>query len=793
MPSSRQRSINLFRRCLASVVLAVGAFHAPLAGAVEPFKLKDIRVEGLQRTDAGTVFASLPFRIGDTYNDEKAAAALRALFATGLFRDVRIEIDKGVVVVIVDERPVIANIEFSGLKEFDKEMLLKSLKDFGISDGQPFDKALADRAEQELKRQYLNRSMYGVEVVTTVAPQERNRVNITFTITEGGVARIKDIRFTGNKVFSESKLKGLMDLNDGGLMNWYTKADRYSRTKFNADLETLRAYYLDRGYLEFNIESTQVAISPDKQDIVLTVHVKEGQRYTVTSVKLEGEYLGKENEFKSLVKIEPGQPYRAESVSETTRAFTDRFGSFGYAFAKVEARPEIDRATGQVALTLVSDVQRRVYVRRVNVAGNSTTRDEVIRREFRQFESSWYDTNKIRLSRDRVDRLGFFSEVGVETNEVPGSPDQVDLVIRVKEKPTGNLILGAGFSTADKISLNAGVKKENVFGSGNYLGVDLNTSKSQRTLVLSTVDPYFTMDGISRAVDVYYRTSQPLNSQGEDYKLITPGAAIRFGVPFSELDTVFFGLGYEQTEVRGRDCSASEPDQTRCLPPAYSIYRKQFGDTSNSFPLTLGWTRDGRDSAIVPTTGRYQRVNVDWSVGGDARYVRMSYQFQQYFALTRQTTFAINSELGIGKGLNGLPYPLPKNFYGGGLGTVRAFDQGSLGVRDCGTRNPANPTACNGTGAYLGGNRRFNINGELYLPLTGTGNDRTLRWFTYVDVGNVWGEDEEVTVDSLRASTGVGLSWISPVGPLKLSVGTPIRKETTDKIQRVQFQIGTAF
>lgn len=758
------------RSFLASLLIA-GVCQAPMAWAVEPFQLKDIRIEGLQRTDAGTVFASLPFRIGDTYNDEKAAAALRALFATGLFRDVRIEIDRGVVVVVVDERPVISNIDFSGLKEFDKDVLIKSLKEFGISDGQPFDKALADRAEQELKRQYLSRSLYAVEVVTTVTPQERNRVNLTFTINEGGVARIKDIRFTGNKVFSERTLKGLIDLNDGGWMNWYTKADRYARAKLNADLETLRAYYLDRGYLEFNIESTQVAISPDKQDIVITVHVKEGQPYTVTSVKLEGDYLGKDDEFKALVTIQPGEPYRAESVAETTRAFTDRFGSFGYAFAKVDARPEIDRANGRVALTLVSEVQRRVYVRRISVAGNAVTRDEVVRREFRQFESSWYDGNKIKLSRDRVDRLGFFSEVGIETSEVPGSADQVDLIVRVKEKPTGNLLLGAGFSSADKVSISAGVKKENVFGSGNYLGLDLNTSKSQRTMVLSTVDPYFTQDGVSRAVDLYYRTSQPINRQNEDYKLITPGATIRFGVPFSELDTVFFGVGYEQTEIRG-DLG---------LPAAYRIYRDQFGATSNSFPLSLGWARDGRDSAVVPTTGRYQRVNVDWSAAGDTRFVRTNYQFQQYFALTRQTTLAINAELGVGRGVGGRPYPLFKNFYGGGLGTVRAFDQGSLGVRD------------SATGAYLGGNRRFNLNGELYLPLAGTGNDRTLRWFTYVDVGNVWGEDEKVTVDSLRASTGVGLSWISPVGPLKLSVGTPIRRESTDKIQRLQFQIGTAF
>ncbi|WP_418320536.1 outer membrane protein assembly factor BamA [Piscinibacter sakaiensis] len=761
--------LNRMAATAASVVLSAALFSAP-ALAVDPFQLKDIRVEGLQRTDAGTVFASLPFRVGDTYTDEKGAAALRALFATGLFKDVRIEIEDGVVIVIVDERSVIANIDFVGLREFDKDVLTKSLKDFGIGQGMPFDKALADRAEQELKRQYLTRSLYGAEVVTTVTPLERNRVNVTFTINEGEAAAIREIRIVGNKVFSESTLKGLFDLNDGGWLNWYTKANRYSRAKLNADLETLRAYYQNRGYLEFNIESTQVAISPDKQDISITINVNEGQQYTVTGVRLEGEYLGREDEFKALVAIKPGEPYRAEAVAETTRNFTERFGSFGYAFARVEPRPEIDRSTGRVVVVLVSDPQRRVYVRRVNVAGNSRTRDEVIRREFRQFETSWYDARKIKLSRDRVDRLGYFSEVNIETSEVPGAQDQVDLTVTIKEKPTGNLLLGAGFSSADKLSLTASIKQENVFGSGNYLGIEVNTSKSQRTIVVSTVDPYFTIDGVSRAIDVFYRTVKPLNSQGEQYTLVTPGAGVRFGVPFSEFDTVFFGIGYERTEIKG----------TTALPNNYFLYREQFGSTSSSVPLTIGWARDQRDSALVPTSGRYSRINLDWGALGDTRYLRSNFQVQQYFPLTRRFTLGVNAELGWGKGLGGRPYPIFKNFYGGGLGTVRAFDQGSLGPVDV-------------TGAYLGGSKRLNINAELYLPIPGTGNDRTLRWFTYADAGNVWGEHDKVDMSSLRASAGIGLSWISPVGPLKLSYGTPIRKRPEDRIQRLQFQIGTAF
>ena len=315
-----------------AALVAAAAFMLPAAHAVTPFILKDIRIEGIQRTDPGTVFAALPFRIGDTYNDEKGAAALRALFATGLFKDVRIEVEGQVATVIVEERAIIASITFAGLKEFDKDPLVKSLKDAGIGEGLPFDRALIDRAEQEIKRQYLSRSLYGAEVVTTVTPIERNRVNVTFTMTEGDAAKIKDIRIVGAKAFDEQALLSLFDLTTGGWFTWYSKSDRYSRTKLNADLETLRAYYLNRGYLEFAVESTQVTISPDKQQITITISVREGQPYTVTSVKLEGDYLGKEDEFKSLVLVRPGEPYNGDAVAETVKRFNERFGLYGYAF-----------------------------------------------------------------------------------------------------------------------------------------------------------------------------------------------------------------------------------------------------------------------------------------------------------------------------------------------------------------------------------------------------------------------------------------------------------------------------
>ena len=761
---------NRFRLHHLCVLLAA-AISGMSAWAVEPFKLKDIRVEGLQRIESGTVFASLPFRVGDMYNDESGAAAIRALFALGLFKDVRLDAQGDVLVVIVEERPSISEVEWVGLKEFDKDVLLKALKEVGISEGRPFDKALADKAEQELKRQYITRSLYGAEVVTTVTPVDRNRVKLTFTVSEGGPSKIKEIRITGNQSFSEGTLKDQFNLDVGGWLSWYTKSDRYSRTKLNADLEALRSYYLSRGFLEFRIDSTQVAISPDKQDISIAINVTEGERFVVAGVKLEGNYLGKEDEFKALVKIGLGQAYNAETVAETNKAFTDYFGKFGFAFARVDARPEIDRLTNRVTFVLIAEPSRRAYVRRINVAGNNRTRDEVVRREFRQLESAWYDGDKIKLSRDRVDRLGFFTEVNIDTQEVPATTDQVDLTINVVEKPTGSVSLGAGFSSTEKVALSFGIRQENAFGSGNYLATEVNTSRYNRTIVISTTDPYFTPEGVSRTIDVFHRTTRPYLGDLNAYSLVSSGAGMRFGVPFSEIDTVYFGANLEQTSIR--------PGNN--LPNAYVEYMQQFGSTSNSLPFTIGWARDGRDSALVPTRGILQRFNSDLSASGDARYVRTNYQIQQYTPLTKKYTLALNADLGWGQGLSDRPYPLFKNYFVGGLGSVRGFQQSSLG--------PSDST----NSLYLGGPKKIVLNAELMAPFPGAGNDRTLRLFAFTDVGRAFGENEKINLNELRSSIGVGLSWISPMGPLRFSYALPMKRQVADKIQRLQFQIGTSF
>jgi len=762
-------NLYFFCRWFAAIVLAVMA-HSALA--LEPFVVRDIRVEGLQRVEAGTIFASIPVRVGDTYSDDKAAASIRALFALGLFKDVRLDAHDGTLVVIVEERPTISEVDFSGAKEFDKDVLKKALQDIGLGEGRPYDKALLDRAEQELKRQYISRSMYDTEVVTTVTPIERNRVNLSFSISEGEAARITSIHIVGASKFKESTLLDLFDQDTGGWLSWYTKSNHYSRTKLNADLETLRSYYLSRGYLEFKVESTQVVISPDKREMGITINVREGERYVVSSVHLAGNFLGKEPEFQSLISIKVGTAYNADQVTQTTKAFSDYYGNFGFAFAHVEARTEIDRSTNQVEITLQADPARRVYVRRINVAGNDRTRDEVIRREFRQLEAAWYDGEKIRQSRNRVDRLGYFKEVTLDTQEVPGTSDQVDLTVTVVEKPTGSVSIGAGFSSAEGLGLTFGFQQENAFGSGNSLGVQVNTSAYNRTLVFSTTNPYFTEDGVSRTIDLYQRTTRPYQGPS-GYAIQTTGADLRYGVPFTENDTVFLGVGVDRTAII----------VGTLLPDVYQTFGNEYGLVTYTVPFTAGWARDTRDSGLLPSSGRVMRLNGELSPAGDLLYARSTAQVQQFFPLSKKTTLALNGELSVGIGLDGQELPIFKDYYSGGLGSVRGFQQGSLTTADQRVTGAA-PT---------GGTQKLTLNAEMLSPFPGGGNDRTLRWYTFFDAGGIYGSDESISLGDMRTSAGIGISWVSPVGPLRLAFAKALRMYDGDRIQPLQFQIGTSF
>ncbi len=796
--NSKRKALPFFSRRL--IAIAAFALCSGQAFAVDPFTVKDIRVEGIQRTEAGTVFSYLPVRVGDTFNDEKAAAAIKALYATGFFKDVRIEADGDVLVVMVEERPAIASVDFSGTKEFDKVQLTKSMKDIGLGESRILDKSLVDRAEQELKRQYLSRGLYGVQITTTITPIERNRVNVTFAVDEGEVSRIKQINILGHKAFSEKDLQQQLKLSTSGWFTWYSKADQYSKQKLAGDIETLRSFYLNRGYLEMQIESTQVSISPDKKDIYITVNINEGEKFKIADIKLEGEMLGRESEFAALVDLKKGDDYSGERMTASTKKISERMGVFGYAFANVNASPEINREKNEVSFTIFVDPGKRIYVRRINVAGNERTRDEVIRREFRQFESSWYDGDKIRLSRDRLGRLGFFTDTKIDTPEVQGTPDQVDLNVGVVEKPTGNIMLGAGFSSSEKITLTGSINQANAFGSGNNIGIDVNTSRVYRTLALSHTNPYFTEDGVSRTVEAFLRTTRPpLYLRTTDYRVLTRGANVRFGVPFSEFDRVFFGAGIENTTVQ---TFTNSPDRYRKFVAdnndevfdASDINSGVGNATTTSFPLTAAWQRDNRDSALIPTKGRFQRANLEISPAG-ANYYRTTYQDQYFMPLPyfSSVTLALNGEINYGGGFGGTPYPIFKNFYAGGIGSVRGFQAGSLSV------SGNNSGVVNANGIYnppIGGSARVILNAELQLPFPGSGVDRSLRWFTFFDAGQVFNpqDGERLALADLRYSTGLGISWISPVGPLKLSLGYPINaKANIDRIQRFQFQLGTGF
>ena len=768
------------RKLLSGLVTAL--FVAAPAFAFEPFVVQDIRVEGIQRTEAGTVFSYLPVRVGETFTEAQAADAIRGLFATGFFSDVRIEIEDDIIVVLVDERPAIADISFTGVREFDQKALKDGLREVGLAEARIFDRALLDRAEQELKRQYLSRGKYAAQVTTTVTPLERNRVAINFTVDEGAVAKIRQINIVGNQHFKDSALLGLFQLRTPGWLTWYTKNDQYSREKLAADLENLRSFYLDRGYLDFNIDSTQVSITPDKRDIYITINLTEGDKYIVSAVRFAGDLVLPEEAYQALVTLRPGDVFSREKLTRMTTAVTDRLGAEGYAFANVSAAPEVAPETREVAFTIFVDPGRRVYVRRINIGGNVKTRDEVIRREMRQMEGGWYDAESISRSRNRIDRLGYFDEVAVQTPAVPGTTDQVDVNFTVRERPTGNLMLGAGFSSAERIVLSGSVSQENLFGSGKSLGLGLNTSKSGRTFSLSFTDPYATVDGVSLGYDLYHRTFDPSEvSTIARYKQVSSGGGLRLGYPIGEDDAINFGLAVDRTRI------TTFPDS----PGQYTKFCIEFGCsgaegigsvTVNSLVASAGWARDTRDSFIYPRSGNYQRIFFDAAVPpGKLRYARATYQYQHWFPIRRDEALMLNGELAYGKGYGGKTLPFYRNFYAGGIGSVRGFDEGSLGPRSDDDKDS------------LGGNRRLVLNAEYYFPLPGSGTDRSFRMSLFADGGYVWGETEKIRLGDLRYSTGVGVSWSSPIGPLKFSVAQPLNKKTGDDTQRFQFQLGTVF
>lgn len=777
----------------------------------KPFVIQDIRVEGLQRTEPGTVFTYLPVKVGETVDSQKISESIRALYATGFFKDVRIEAEGRVLVVSIVERPAVASITFEGMKEFEKDVVLKALKDVGLAESRIFDRSVLERAEQELKRQYLTKGKYGVQITTTVTPLERNRVSINFNIIEGDTAKIREINIIGAKAYSESELLDQLELSTPTWMSWYTKSDQYSRQKLTADMEKLRSFYLDRGYLDYAIDSSQVSISPNKDSIFLTITQTEGQRYMISSVKVVGEFIVPEDEIRKLVKIAPGQIFSRESVNQTVKGINERLGKEGYAFANVNAAPDIDREKRLVSFTLFVDPGRRVYVRKVNITGNNKSRDEVVRQDMRQIEDAWYDADKIKLSRERLMRTDFFKQVDMQTPPVAGTNDQVDLNVNVEEKSTGSFQVGAGFSSYEKLTFSGSISQNNLFGSGKSATLGVNTSRINTLYNLSYTDPYWTVNNVSIGYDLYYKT---FNSATLDwlstYKTSSAGAGVRFGYPLSETSSVNLGFTVDSTNINlsgasqvevpdGQTCGtiAGEP----CYPNVpYNIYNftQKYGSTNTSLISSVGWRLNSFDSNIMPNKGNKFALGAEvGSPPGSIAYYKVSYQQQHFLPLTSKPTGGLvamlNLNLGYGQGIGDKPYPFYKNFYGGGIGSVRGYKPGTVGPQ---------ATNANGTTSYLGGNEIATANFEFQGPVPGLGD--SMRWNVFFDAGYVGatgsavagcypGMDCNPSNNTIAKSTGVGMAWVSPVGPLKFSLGIPVGAPPGAQKQPFQFTMGSAF
>ena len=608
-----------------------------------------------------------------------------------------------------------------------------------------------------------------MQITTTITPLERNRVGLSFDISEGEVAKIRGINVVGNKVFKDGDLIDEFVLRTPGFLTWYSKNDQYSKPKLQADLENLRSFYLNQGYLEFTIDSTQVSITPDKKDIFITVNLTEGKKFRVAEVKLAGDLIVPEAELAKLIKLKPGEVFSRERLTESTKLIQDRLGNEGYAFASINPVPEIDREKDEVTFTLYVDPGRRVYVRRIGIFGNTNTRDEVVRREMRQLESGWYNTEKLNRSKQRVDKLGYFSDVQVDTPAVQGTTDQVDVEVKLTERATGNLTAGVGYSTAEKVILSAGVSQSNIFGTGNALSFQVSTGAINQVYSLSYTNPYYTDDGVSRGFDIYKRRVNATNlTTIGSYNTSTIGTGVRFGVPITEYDTINYGLAFERTSI----------GLLVNTPQRYIDFVNQFGSEADSYLGSVGWARDKRDSVIYTTSGTLQRVTAEVGLpGGNLTYYRASYQHQWYYPLTRDLVFYTNAQIGYAGGYDNKPLPFFKVFYLGGVNSLRGYETASVGPKDS-------------NGDSLGGSRLLLASAEILFPFPGLQKDKSVRLSWFVDAGTV---GEKYDFSEVRYSTGLGFNWYSPVGPMKISFGKALNPKPDDRLQSIQFTLGTIF
>ncbi len=748
-----------------------------VAKGAEEFVVQDIKVKGLQRISVGTVYNYLPVNVGERFSLDNVGPSIKALFKTGFFKDISLERDGSTLVVNVVERPFIAKIVFEGNKDLSKDDLTKALKKIGLSEGNVFDRQVLDKVEQELSRQYLSHGKYGLKIKTEVSNLTRNRVGIQIKISEGRVTKIKEINVVGNNAFDDATLLKNFELSTSNLLSFYTKNDQYSKQKLSADLETLRSYYLDRGYINFNIESTQVAITPDKKDIYVTINVKEGDIYKLDRVKLAGNLVVKPEELIKLMKVGPGEVFSRKNATETSKAISDRLGDDGYAFANVNMVPEINEAQKTVAMTFFVDPAKRVYVRRINMKGNSKTRDEVLRREMRQMEGSWASNSKIERSKTRLERLGYFESVNVETPPVVGTADQIDVDYTVVEKPSGNLMAGIGFSQTQGIVVNANVAQDNVFGSGKRVNLAFNNSSYSTNYQLGFYNPYFTVDGVSQGYNLGYTKRNAGQINIARYSTNVMNAGVNFGIPLNEFDQLRFDIDAKRTELSTNIYSSKE----------IASFIRNEGSRFLTLAPAISWTHDTLNRAIFPDRGGQQRFSSLATVpGSDLEYYKISYKHQLYLPLAKDFTFRVQGEAAYGDGYSKTKnLPFFENYFGGGTGSVRGYRNNTLGPRDS-------------TGYPLGGSSKIIGNAELFFPVPFMAETKSIRLGTFIDAGTI---SDGFNLNNLKYSAGLSGEWLSPFGALSVSAALPlsVNSDTTtntapkDQKQMFQFNFGQNF
>jgi outer membrane protein insertion porin family len=739
----------------------------------ESFTIKDIRVEGLQRISAGTVFNFLNVKVGDEMTNKDAKSIIRALFKSKYFDDVEVERDDDILVIKVSERPSISTIEFVGNKDLDSKELLKSLGQIGFSEGQVYEKAMLERVELELERQYFSRGKYGVNIDSEVTPLSRNRVGVLITMAEGVIATIGSINIVGNEVYDEEELLSEFESTTGSILSTFTKDNQYSRQKLSADLETLRSYYLDRGYVDFTVESTQVSITDDKKQMFITINIAEGNRYKIKEVHLAGDLIAPEKELFKLVTIKQNAVFSRQAITETTEALTDRLGDDGYAFANINAVPAIDKKSQEVSLTFFIDPGRRAYVRRINISGNSKTRDVVLRREMRQQEASWISTKNVNQSRARIQRLGYFDNVNVETNPVAGTSDLVDLEYNVNEVASGSLSAGVGFSQQEGLIFNANVTQRNFLGSGKHINFGFNNSAINTVYSFGYTNPFATVDGISQGFNAFFRQTDTQEANLARFNTDVWGGDISFGIPISETNRIRLAVGYENTTLR--------------LPVGNTIQRYQDfvdieGNEFDTWLLTLAWSNDSRDNAVLPTRGMNQSLSAEVSLPiGSLQYYKLRYNNDWFHPLTESLILSLGGNVGYAEAYGDTTeLPFFENFYAGGIRSVRGYQANTLGVKE--------------NGLALGGNLLVAGSAEIIFPIPFVKKAlKSVRLSVFTDFGNVYDVNEDFDTGLFRYSAGISAIWISPFGAMSFSMAKPFNEQLDDTPEAFQFSLGSTF